>query len=267
MKSSVTCLTVLLILFLLSSVAFLFLPSVSADSAGVASSSNALIANGISLQTGPAGYEIFSAKPGKIVSVQANWTVPIVTCAAYSSLQVGIFAAHKYSSDSGSFVVIVCNSAGATPSYTIYYAGNNHGNNPLPSEDTISAGDKMYTQASVDTLGGETSVFIQDLTKHWSFGTSGSEPIDTAAGGAAWWFISSANSGTQTMPLPKFSTDKFANVKATINGHTGSIGSFISKFTIYKLIYVDSSNGHVLAKPTSITSSSTSFQVKWVQGS
>jgi hypothetical protein len=258
-----------ILLLLSSSLVFLMVPFASADSAGGASSSNAPIANGIIVQkAAPAGYEINSSSSGHVVSVQANWTVPIVKCAASgTSLEVGIFVAHLYDADSGSLVVIACSGAPPTPGYTIYYVGNSKAENPLPSKDTVSAGDKMYTQASVDPLGGETSVYIQDFTRHWTFGTSGSEQIDTTKPGYAWWAIGSSNSGTSTNPLPQFSTVKFANVKATIDGHTGYIGSFISKFTVTKWIFWNNINGHILAKPTSITTSSTSFSVKWVQGS
>jgi hypothetical protein len=260
-RITLASLFVAVFLLVLVSSSFFTIPIVAAANLG----SN----NGVVPDKNPnsAGYEIYSSTPGKVISVQANWTVPAVTCVAYQSLQVGIFAAHHYSDDSGSFVVINCNGPGASPIYTIYYMGNNYGNNPLPSGDTISPGDKMYTLASVDILGGETSVYIADYTKGWTFGVSGAEPIDMTSGVAAEWYVASANSGTPTEPLPQFSTIVFSHVRATVKAHTGNIGTFISGFTIYKWIFVDSSTGHRLVKTTSITSSSTSFTSSWAEGS
>ena len=177
--------------------------------------------------------------------------------------QVGV--GHLYEMDSGSTLYVSC--AGSTPSYSLTYSGNNMGGNQLPGGDTFSPGDKMQTIASLAILGGETAIQINDLTKGWSFGVSGAEPIDTSSPGWVFWEVVAI--GESTYPLPHFSTIHTSGDMATISGHAGKLGSFISLAgsSFFKSIFNDSNNGHVLAKPSSVTATSTSFAIKWLQGS
>jgi hypothetical protein len=264
--------TTLLVLLLAS---FLFLPVSAASNDGVSpvtrhpGSLSTQSSNGLITQRGSsAGYEIFTSTPGTFLKIQATWNVPTVTCTSSSTfptIYLDVAIGHIYAEDSGSTLLAGCN--GLMPHYFLYYTGNDHSLVPLPPEDTVSAGDKVYTSATLAILGGETSIFIKDITKGWTFGVSGAEPIDTTKSGSALWLLSGGSSASN--PLLQFSRVQTSGDKVTIGGHTGSLGSFVSRsgFTFEKWIIVDGGNGHALAKPSPLTASSTGFALNWIQGS
>jgi hypothetical protein len=216
-----------------------------------------------------AGYEIFSSNPGSFVKVQGTWAIPSVTCPSAvpgAFMQFYVVVGHISAEDAGSQLVASC--SGLTPQYLLQYI-NGASVNSLPAGDTISAGDKMQTIASVAVLGGETAVSINDLTKGWTFGVSGSEAIDTTSAVRVLWFLAEPGGGTVSRSLLSFSALKTSGDSAIVNSHTGTLGSFVplAKFTVFKWVFIDPSNNHVLARPTSITSTSTGFSLKFVQGS
>ena len=181
-------------------------------------------------------------------------------------VQFYVVVGHISAEDAGSQLVGSC--SGMTPQYLLQYIDGTT-ENSLPAGDIISVGDKMQTIATVAILGGETSVSINDLTKRWSFGVSGSEAIDTSSAVRVLWFLAEPGGGTASRPLLSFSAIKTSGDSAIVDGHSGSLGSFVSlsQFTVFKWVFIDSSNNHVLARPTSITSASTGFSLKFVQGS
>ena len=180
--------------------------------------------------------------------------------------QFYVVIGHLAAEDSGSQLVVSC--SGLTPQYTLTYIGGG-GSHFLPPEDTVSAGDKLQTIATLSILGGETSIFINDTTKGWTFGVSGAEPIDTTSSVILILAVAEPGGGTSSRPLLQFSPINTSGDKATLNGHTGRLGSFLSltRFNVYKWILVDAANGNVLARPSSITSTSSGFKINWVQGS
>jgi hypothetical protein len=255
---------VLLLLLLLLSSTLLFLPLVSASTA--LSSANA-----VNTQKGDsASYEIYSSIPGSTLKAQANWNVPSVTCNSSTPgayMQFYVVVGHISAEDSGTWLQVSC--SGLTPQYSLTYFGSGISGNALPPGYTVSAGDHMQTFASVVVSTGLTSTTINDLTKGWKYSSAGFESIDTKKSGFALWFVAEPGGGTSSRPLLQFSTIKVGNVKATVGGHSGVLGSFVplQKLMVYKFIFVDTSNNHALAKPTPITSTSSSFKINWIQGS
>jgi hypothetical protein len=218
-----------------------------------------------------AGYQVSSAKPGTFVKIQANWVIPTVDCSSTisgASMQFWVGAGHLYSTaDSASELSVTC--PGSTPGYSLtYWQGGS--NSALPSKFVYTPGDLIQTVATIAILGGEISVQISDLTEGWTFQASGLEAIDTSAPTSVSLIFIQIGSGTSTYPLINFGTIPTTADKATLNGHMGSLGSFLpltTKFTVVKDVFVDHSNGHVVAKPTAITSTSTGFTIKYIQGS
>ena len=216
------------------------------------------------------GYEIYSSTPGTILKTQATWNVPAVNCTGASPsafMQFYVVVGHIFAEDSGTQLVATC--SGATPQYSLTWIGGGFGGNQLPPGYTFSPGDKMQTMASVTIATGATKVTIRDLTLGWLFTNSSTETVDKTKAGWAWWFVAEPGGGTTSRPLLQFSQIHVGNIQATVAGHSGTLGSFVplSKFTIDKWIFVDSSTMHVLAKESGITSTSKSFSITWVQGS
>jgi hypothetical protein len=75
--------------------------------------------------------------------------------------------------------------------------------------------------------------------------------------------------GDKRQPLFHFNTAKFRGVKTSVRGHAGILGSFISISGVSstRRFFVGLSNRHVLAKVTSITSTSSNFSIKWLLAS
>ena len=216
------------------------------------------------------GYEIYSPVAGTVVKTQATWNVPTVNCAGAAPsafMQFYVVVGHIAAEDSGTQLVVTCN--GTTPQYSLTWIGGGFAGNPLPAGYNFSPGDKMQTSASVTIATGATKVTIRDLTLGWLFTNSSTETIDKTRPSWAWWFVAAPGGGTPSRPLLQFSQISVGSVHATVAGHSGTLGSFgpLSKFTIYKYIFRDSTTMHVLAKESGITSTSKSFSITWVQGS
>ena len=203
----------------------------------------------VTSKTSEGGYEVYAQNPGSFAKIQAKWNVPTLTCAARSNAYayLDIVIGHLIPGDSGSSLYMSCS---PSPHYYITYDGNGIMTQPLPSNDKVFAGDKMKTIATLSLLGGETSVYIQDYTQNWSFGVSGAESIDTSK--PAWVFWGIWGTGTSGYPLIHFSTIHMNGASATLGSVAATVGGFSAQsgFTMYKFVFTDYQNGHVLARPT-----------------
>jgi hypothetical protein len=214
--------------------------------------------------------------PSTLVRVLATWNVPTVTCTESGEIfEFSMGVAYEYGvTSAGSELYVTC--TGTTASYSFGYslAGSGGG----LGADTISPGDKMVTNGSLVPSTGAVSVEIKDITKGWTYGpVKGTDTVSTAYTGGAVFLICgtpapSGCAGSTTTPLPKFTTIKFTSVKLTMGGHSGTPGSFlsISGISTTEEIWVNlakyGGTGHVVAEPTSISSTSTGFSIKWIQG-
>jgi len=219
-----------------------------------------------------AGYFVEAKNPGSVLSFQSTWNVPVVTCTEsgeYFLLRIGVI--HEFSPDAGSTLQVTC--SGTTSSYSFLYdLGSTAGG--LPLGDTTSPGDQMKTIGAVVVSTGALSVTIKDMTKGWTFGPQkGTETPETTQPGGAMWILCGTPApagcaGSVSIPLSQFTTMKFGSVKLTMGGHTGTIGSFlsISGISTTEEIWVNPSTNHMVATPTSISSASTGFSIKWLNG-
>jgi hypothetical protein len=246
----------LFLLLLLVSSLVLVVPTVSASAGGSPSSITKNTTSDI------AGYTVYDKSAGSgTIMIQSTWNVPTVTCSSSGeSMNFEIEIDHIYAGDIESELYIYCSGLTAQYSLSCWVGGSSCS---LPISDTVAPGDKIQTIGSVAISTGVASITIKDGTK-WKFSQMRTEPINTKqSGGVDWWIYRSG------VPIPQFSTIKTSGDMATLGGHHGTLGSFLSdhSVTVTEYIKVDSSNMHVLAKPTSITSTSASFSIKWIQAS
>jgi hypothetical protein len=244
---SIFVVVVFLLLLLLGS-SFIFLSSASAVSP------NSLVKQNENV----AGYQIVDLTSSGSVNIKGNWVVPTLSsCQATGTLDyfVKIYAGVNVD---GSDMGMYCSIMGATPGYYINYIYHSS-HLLLPSGDKISAGDKM--SAVVTFSSGALSITIKDSTKSWTFAPTGLTDTSATGQAAGWILVGPLNS----LPL-KFTTLMTSGDKATVGGHSGTLGSFVPLlgFTVYKYTYVDVVDlNEVLAK-TSAISSGTSFSMTWV---
>ena len=198
-----------------------------ASNASAASSIQAKAGIIVSKDDVTAGYQFIASNPGsKTIHVQTTWNVPSVTCTTHSqNLYFFVTISNAANSYVGSELTIECLSAigGLFPSYIMAYW---LGYNTNPIDEPLRAGDVIKTVASIDISTGASSDTIEDKTQGWTNMTSGN--VGTSASSGIVNLYTYGNQATSSNPLADFSTVKFASVKITLKGHTGSPGSFFS---------------------------------------
>ncbi len=246
---------------LLAFVLFLFVaPTVLVFSTGTISSpaslSNSKIVN---VNTTSADYLIETKAFGEIsAKLKTTFAIPEVTCIT-SGTKIGIIIAigHYSALDSGMELYASC--SGSLSTYSIYYElAGEQGSISKP----LSPGDQIQFVGTLNAKTGAVTYQISDLTHIWSSKGSGTEGISSVDSTLVDMGL------VGSIPLPGFqATNIGANF--TIGSHTGSIGSFLSVSSdfINKDTYVNSADGHILATASTITKSSTSFTISWVQSS
>jgi hypothetical protein len=241
--------------------------SSSAAFTGEANPANNAITSGsvMTQKGGEAGYEVYSTKPGSTLFVEALMTVPSATCVNdLQAVTIYVGIGHYYLDDVGSFLIVQCTASigGIYPSYAMYFFdGSTFGYVKV----SVKAGDVINTTATESLKTGATTVSIQDPKESWAAEYNGNVGASTS-GGEVYWYLEGNGSPSSSNPLLQFSTFKLGSLSVGLSGHTGSLGSFksIKGVTIYEYIFIDPSNNHVLAKPTSISSTSKSFKVNWI---
>jgi len=203
------------------------------------------------------GYAI-TGTAGSVTDVKASWVVPSVTCPTrgiqYSSFWIGI---DGYNSNTVEQIGTDSDCSRGTPSYYAWYEAY-----PRPlvviRSLTIHAGDVI--SAEVSFSGGKFSASITDLTTQKSF--AGSGIVMSAQRSSAEWIAEAPSSLLGVLPLANFKTVYFSSCSATINGVTGSIGSFGG--AVVQQIKMVNRNGADKAVPSSLSPDGTSFSVQWV---
>ena len=208
-----------------------------------------------------AGYFLESTSaPGNIVA-KGSWTVP--TGSSCNSAEndiiygMGIGAGLAVASD------LYCPSVGGATEYFLFCSYNSIDVCPttVPPTDTMSAGDKIRASLSLTYSTLAVTIMIKDMTKGWTYTGTGTDTVGVSE--FAYWFLEGPDN---SLPMV-FTTVKTTGDSATLGGHTGSLGSFMSVKgdTLYQYTYIDTVNNHTLASTTSIISKSTSFNVDFVQ--
>ena len=243
--------------FLLILLASSLVPITHASIGGLASSKqNAFYFSGYVIQ----------AKPGTVKIVSGSWFLPSVTCSAgeYSSsyFDVGI---DGYGTN---FAVLPENGLvsygqciNGNPSYGLQWSiAGSQGSIPNP----FTPGDKLT--ALVKYRNGVFYLTMKDLTRGWTFSTSGTDTSATRAQ-AIWGIARYPSPNLSNFGLAqsgKAYTAVLSTDSATIGSHTGSIGSFgsISGSVVYRVTMIGLSSTDATA--STLTGGGTSFAVTWL---
>ncbi len=200
-----------------------------------------------------AGYAI--ANGTNLGAAQGTFNVPTVTCISGVNstelVEVGLLnnASSKYINGAIAAVGMVCYKG------TLIIEGlaewGNGGSSSSQFISGISSGNVIKVSISLKSSGDK--IVMKDVTT----GNSFSKSFSGATANIGSWFVISAS-----IPVPKFTTVHFTGAEAAQSGKTLQP---ISKFSsnLYEAILVNPNTGHVLAKPSALSSTGTSFTVVW----
>jgi len=209
------------------------------------------------------GYAVTGAN-GSVTDVKGSWVVPSVKCGntptAYSSFWVGI---DGYSSNTVEQIGTDSDCQSGSPVYYAWFEFYPHPSMTVNSL-LIKPGDRI--SAEVKYTGNGFTVTLTDETTGKSF--SATTKMHSAARSSAEWIIE-APSGGGVLPLADFTSVSFGDdytavpgtCSATIRGTSGVIGSFGG--SVYD-ITMDTSNGTIKSKPSSLSADGSSFMDAWL---
>ena len=230
-----------------------------------ASAFNAKISQGSFTSTNWSGYAVTGAA-GSVTDAKGSWKVPSIvgTCPStnqFSSFWVGI---DGFSSGTVEQTGTDSDCQNGVPTYYAWFEFFPH---PLSiiSSITVSPGDVISAEAHFN--GRSFTVTITDTTTAQSFSTSAK--VSRAQRSSAEWIAEAPSSSGGVLPLANFGTVSFgidntgvtSTNFATVNGVTGSIGSFGSSVQTITMV---SNAGATKAQPSALSSDGTSFTVQWV---
>ncbi len=205
-----------------------------------------------------------TASPGTVTDSKGSWKVPAVTCStgeySYSSFWVGI---DGYSSNTVEQTGTDSDCRSGTPRY---YAWFEFYPQPAFIINTITVHPGDVISAEVKYIAGKFAVTITDVTTRQTFSTT--KAVGSAARSSAECIAEAPSSGGGILPLANFGTAYYGQVNtgvlstcyATINGVTGSFGSFGSNVQQITMVAYD---GSVKAQPSALSTDGTSFSVTW----
>jgi len=236
------------------------------------------------------GY-VVTGSPGSVCSVSGSWIVPSVMSVgtAFAAMWTGIdgFSSPTVNSPTVEQIGTIAESSttfkGGIHSSEAYAAWYEFypleaiqiittATSPSGAPAIVIPGDIIC--ANVKYLGGTSfCLTITDKTEGWTFTTTGSQPGAIAS--SAEWIIEAPYSSSGLLPLADFCAayygHQFTHVDytchATINGVTGSIGSFGSNVQTVTMATEISFGGHNFfipkATPSPLSSDGTSFVMTW----
>jgi hypothetical protein len=209
-----------------------------------------------STSTNWSGYAVTGAA-GSVSIAKGSWVVPAIqgsctSTAQYSSFWVGI---DGFNSGTVEQTGTDSDCQNGAPTYYAWFEFFPHASF-LINGMTITPGDHMTAQASFS--GRSFTVTITDTTTGATFSTSSS--VKRAQRSSAEWIAEAPSSSGGILPLADFGTVNFSSSTATLNGSTGTIGSYGS--SVQQITMVTSS-GTIKAQPSALSGSGDSFSVTW----
>jgi hypothetical protein len=207
------------------------------------------------------GYADLAATGSSFTSVRAQWKVPTVTCpstgtgVSAAAFWVGIdgFSSKTVEQDgtiSECFGSILIGTADWWEMYPT---------NAVQIVSTVSPGDAVV--ASVVDKADQYTLKVTDKTSTaGSFNTTQSCGTTACANSSSEWIAEApcCSAPNTVYPLPQFTPWRVIGARTVSGGVSGSI----SKFTHDSITMVNASKA-VLAAPTALNSTGTSFGVKW----
>src|SRR2546427_3366715 len=199
-----------------------------------------------------------TAGSGAVSDAKGSWIVPTIqgSCAStnqYSSFWVGI---DGFNSGTVEQTGTDSDCQNGVPTYYAWYEFYPHPSF-LINGMAITPGDHITAQASFS--GRSFTVTIADTNTGASFSTS--SRVRSAQRSSAEWIAEAPSSSGGVLPLADFGTVSFSADTATVNGITGTIGSFGSSVQVITMV---SNSGAVKAQPSSLSGTNVdSFSVMW----
>lgn len=207
-----------------------------------------------------AGYRIQSNNGAQNVKLTTTFAVPTVTCTSNSEyLQMTAGIGHVYPYDAGLIFEVDCQNG--TALYSLY-ATEGPMNPQLFS--SLSPGEKVVLLATENVMTGAISLAIQipneEFFGTFNFGTASSPSL-------VHWALRASGCSPCQAPVPMFTALKTTKDSVSLGSHSGSIGSYLNQKSdsVFEFFLQNGGTGHVVIKPTALTSTSTGFSLKWVQ--
>ncbi len=220
-----------------------------------------------------AGYDLcISGSCGNAAfqSIQGSFVVPSLLSCPASGLQFVHYSVTENLRD-GAGIQFGCDTL---PFYfvEIYMAGSVTG---LGSPYTPHAGDHISVTISFNRSAKTISIRIHDSTHLWTYSTGPFTDNFLAFSVTADYYLSRGCT-TSACPVPDFGTLKTSGDYVTLTswstsvkgslGHWWASTSSQPKYaTVSKSYMTDSDTGNTLARPASITGTSTGFGIMWIE--
>lgn len=210
--------------------------------------------------------------PSSLVSIQGSFVVPSVVSCPSSGLEYVHYAVTENLRE-GAGIQFGCDTF---PFYfvEVYKAGSIGG---LGSLYTVHPGDHISVKITFNKSTRTIAVRVHDSTHLWTYTTGPfSDNFLTTSINAEFYLSRDCTTGA--CPVPIFGTLKtssdyvtIASGSASLKGSLGHWWASTSSQSVYATVFgnamTDSDTGNSLARPTSITASSTGFSVKWIASS
>jgi hypothetical protein len=191
-----------------------------------------------------------------VTKVSAHWVQPAVSCAnpatAIVVIWVGIDGAFSNTVEqTGSYAQCV----GGSASYLVWW--ELYPKNSIQPISTISvkAGDTITASVVYSSTSGKYTMKVADGTKSFSKTATQTGTLRSSAE----CIVERPSSGTSLYDLANFSKATISGCTATINGHSGAIGSFPQVDQINMV----GNNGVTVIATTSALTSKKTFTVTW----
>ena len=218
-----------------------------------------------------AGYAL-AVTPGTVNSAEGSWIVPTVSPsskATYVALWVGI---DGYNDSTVEQTGILAESEQGKVYYYAWYEFYPSSPVYAPSTDAVVPGD-VINATVIHLPNGTCETKLTDVTEGWSY-NSKATTVSGAEDSDAEWIVERPATANSLTTLANFGTADFGyqytNVQntnyATINGQSYAIGQVTTGKNPFAITMVNY-NGQVLATPSSLTGSGTSFTVSYGSGS
>jgi hypothetical protein len=224
------------------------------------------------------GYAVTGAN-GSVTSVSGSWIVPATTCnkdsaAEYASFWVGM---DGWTSNTVEQIGTDSDCSKGKPSYYAWYEFYPEPSYYAGTLTNLIPGHKMTAAVSYDAAKNQFTATITDETEpSLTFSTifSPTTASGTPSRSSAEWIAEAPSDTRGVLPLADFGTVYLGQdytslsvpatdtCSATIDGATGSIGSF-SAANVWSLTMVNGAFGVPMATPSTLTKDGSSFLVTW----
>lgn len=256
-----------------TTVSFLMLLGISGAFSAVspavfATTNYPMASHGTTQSTNWSGYAVTGSK-GSVTAVYGSWIEPKISGTCPSKTEAAAFwvGIDGYTSKTVEQTGTDSDCSGGVPSYYAWYEFYPK-SSVLITSLTISPGDVISAQVTYS--GGKFTIEMKDVTTGHSFTKSGT--VKGAKENSAEFIAESpcCSASGNFLPLTDFGTVSFggdstsvsATCYATINGVTGSIGSFSSS-SVFAITMINNAGTKDKATPSALSSDGSSFTITW----